>query len=114
MDADGSNVLRLTDDPAGEFMPTWSPDGSRIAFAREGDWAAGTFEAIYTMGSDGTDVRQVSSASGGSDFWPSWSPDGTRIVFAAIRREDWGIWAVDANGSNERLDPRRHRSGLHR
>src|SRR4029450_6352254 len=82
--ANGSNVLRLTDDPAGEFMPTWSPDGDRIAFAREGDWAAGTYEAIYTMRSDGTDVRQVSSASGGSDFWPSWSPDGTRIVFAAI------------------------------
>jgi Tol biopolymer transport system component len=103
MDANGSNVLRLTDDPAGEFMPTWSPDGSRIAFAREGDWAVGTYEAIHTMRSDGTDVRQVSTASGGSDFWPSWSPDGTRIVFAAIRKEDWGIWVVDADGSNEQL-----------
>ena len=103
MNVDGSNVVRLTDDPAGEFMPRWSPDGGLIAFVREGELRAGTYEAIYTMQPDGTDVRQVSSASGGSDFWPSWSPDGTRIVFAAIRREDWGIWAVDADGSNERL-----------
>lgn len=103
MDADGSDVVRLTDDPAGEFMPRWSPDGGRIAFVREGDLIAETYEAVYTMRPDGTDVRQVSSADGGSDFWPSWSPDGTQIVFAAIRREDWGIWAVDADGSNERL-----------
>jgi TolB protein len=103
MDADGSNVVRLTDDPAGEFMPVWSPDGGLIAFAREGDLVAGTYEAIFTMRPDGTNVRQVSSASGGSDFWPTWSPDGTQLVFAAIRREDWGIWAVDADGSNERL-----------
>jgi len=103
MDADGSNVVRLTDDPAGEFMPVWSPDGGLIAFAREGDLVAGTYEAIFAMRPDGTNVRQVSSASGGSDFWPNWSPDGTQLVFAAIRREDWGIWAIDADGSNERL-----------
>src|SRR5512132_1468971 len=34
MSTDGSNVVRLTDDPAEEFMPVWSPDGSRIAFVR--------------------------------------------------------------------------------
>jgi Tol biopolymer transport system component len=103
MDADGSNVTRLTDDPAGEFMPRWSPDGRRIAFVREGDLRAGTYEAVYSMRPDGADIRQISSADGGSDFWPSWSPDGTQIVFAAIRNEDWGIWAVDADGSDERM-----------
>ncbi|HET7309323.1 MAG TPA: hypothetical protein VFJ54_04265 [Actinomycetota bacterium] len=103
MDADGSNVVRLTDDPAGEFMPRWSPDGRLIAFVREGDPGAGTYEAIYTMRPDGSGVRRVSSGDRGSDFWPSWSPDGSRIVFAAIRAEDWGIWVVGADGSNERL-----------
>ena len=101
MDANGSNVVRLTDDPAGEFMPRWSPTGDRIAFVREGDPVAGTFEAVYVMDADGSNSRQVSSASGGSDFWPSWSPDGSKLVFAAIRFEDWGIWIVDADGSNE-------------
>jgi Tol biopolymer transport system component len=101
MGADGSNVTRLTDDPLPDFMPVWSPDGSRIAFVREADPVPAAFTGIYTMNPDGSDVRRVSSSDGGSDFWPSWSPDGSRIAFAAIRKEDWGIWAVNADGSNE-------------
>ncbi|MET1012643.1 MAG: hypothetical protein ABWY83_09725 [Actinomycetota bacterium] len=101
MDTDGSNAVRLTDDPASEYQPVWSPDGGMIAFARSLGDPQLSHPAIFTMDPDGTDVRQVSSADGGSDFWPSWSPDGTQIVFATIRREDWGIWTVDADGSNE-------------
>src|SRR5512132_455415 len=103
MGADGSNVTRLTDDPLPEFMPAWSPDGSRIAFVREADPVPAAFTGIYTMNPDGSDVRRVSSSDGGSDFGPSWSPDGTQVVFAAIRNEDWGIWVVDADGSNEHM-----------
>ena len=101
MDADGSNVVRLTDDPASEYQPVWSPDGRRIAFARSLGDPQLSHPAIFTMDPDGTDARQISSADGGSDFWPSWSPDGSKLVFAAIRREDWGIWTVNADGSNE-------------
>lgn len=101
MGADGSNVTRLTDDPLPEFMPVWSPDGSRIAFVREADPVPAAFTGIYTMNPDGSDVKRVSSSDGGSDFGPSWSPDGSRIAFAAIRKEDWGIWVVNADGSNE-------------
>jgi TolB protein len=101
MGADGSNVTRLTDDPLPEFMPAWSPDGSRIAFVREADPVPAAFAGIYTMNPDGSGVTRVSSSDGGSDFGPSWSPDGTQVVFAAIRNEDWGIWSVDADGSNE-------------
>jgi len=101
MDAEGSNVVRLTDDPASEYQPVWSPDGRRIAFARSLGDPQLSHPVIFTMAPDGTEVRQISSADGGSDFWPSWSPDGTQIVFAAIRRENWGIWVVDADGSNE-------------
>ena len=103
MGVDGSNVTRLTDDPLPEFMPVWSPDGSRIAFVREADPVPAALTGIYTMNPDGSDVRRVSSSDGGSDFGPSWSPDGSHVVFAAIRNEDWGIWVVDADGSNEHM-----------
>ena len=83
-------------------MPRWSPDGGLIAFVREGELRAGTYEAIYTMRPDGTNVRKISSGDRGSDFWPSWSPDGSQVVFAAIREEDWGLWVVNADGSSER------------
>jgi Tol biopolymer transport system component len=101
MDADGSNVVRLTDDLASEYQPVWSPDGTRIAFARSLGDPQLSHPAIFTMDPDGTDARQISSGDGGSDFWPSWSPNGSQLVFAAIRREDWGIWTVNADGSNE-------------
>jgi dipeptidyl aminopeptidase/acylaminoacyl peptidase len=103
MDAEGSNVVRLTDDPASEYQSVWSPNGERIAFARSLGDPQLSHPAIFTMDPDGTDVRQTSSADGGSDFWPTWSPDGTQVAFAAIRNEDWGIWVVDADGSNEHM-----------
>ena len=102
-DVDGSNITRLTSDPAAEYRARWSPMGDLIAFERNTAPPPLMRPAIYTMNPDGTDVRQVSTGDGGSDFWPSWSSDGSQIVFAAIRREDWGIWAVDADGSNERM-----------
>lgn len=103
VDVDGSNITRLTSDPVAEYRATWSPTGDLIAFERNTEQPPLMRPAIFTMNAHGTDVRQISTGDGGSDFWPSWSPDGTEVVFAAIRREDWGIWAVGADGSNERL-----------
>jgi dipeptidyl aminopeptidase/acylaminoacyl peptidase len=102
IDVDGSNITRLTSDPAAEYRARWSPTGDLIAFERNTEDPPLMRPAIFTMNPVGTDVRQMSTGDGGSDFWPNWSPDGSSIVFAANRREDWGIWAVDANGSNER------------
>jgi WD40 repeat protein len=98
VDADGEDITRLAADPVADYQPEWSPDGSRIAFVRAFN---GTATAIYAMDADGTDVRPVSSHRGGSDFSPSWSPDGTQVVFAAVRNEDWGIYVVNADGSEE-------------
>lgn len=98
MDADGSNVTRLTADASAEYDPQWSPDGGHIAFVRT---RGGTAPAVFTMRSNGADVRQISSGAGGSDFSPSWSPDGSQVVFTGFRYEDTGIWIVAADGSNE-------------
>jgi Tol biopolymer transport system component len=99
MNSDGTGVRRLTEDPAADFQPAWSPDGTKFAFERAIDDGTGT--AIFVMNADGTDVKQVSSARGGSDMYASWSPNGSQIVFSSIRYEDWGIYVVNADGTNE-------------
>ena len=82
MDADGTNVRRLTDHPATDTMPAFSPDGQRIAFtsARDGDYEIYTLE-IGTEGEPGALNRITRSP--GFDTHPAFSPDGQWIVFAS-------------------------------
>ncbi len=70
VNADGSDLRRLT---AG-MDPSWSPDGSQIAFSR---WR--TPWGIYTINADGSNERLLFSANVART--PIWSPDGSRIAF---------------------------------
>ena len=94
MDAHGRGRVRLTDDPADDGKPAWSPDGRRIAFQsnRDGDYE------IYVMNEDGSGQARLTH-SPGFDFEPAWSPDGSRIVFI----HDWDLYIMDADGSNQTL-----------
>jgi Tol biopolymer transport system component len=92
---DGSGAARLTDDPAGDFHPAWSPDGTRIAFYSERDGNA----EIYVMNADGSDVTRLTQDPA-NDFDPAWSPDGTQITFHSHRFLGAArIFVMNADGS---------------
>ena len=59
--------------------PSWSPDGTLIAFSRE---TANFGQAIFTVASSGTGLTRLTQPSGGLDQYPDWSPDGTTIVYS--------------------------------
>lgn len=95
---DGTGLVRLTDDPAFDRRPAWSPDGSKIAFDRGSEDGLAT--DIFVMNADGSGVTQLTSDPA-ADFAAAWSPDGSQIVFASQRTGDGDIYVMDADGSSE-------------
>lgn len=75
-----SQQTAITDNPASDRFPAWSPDGSRIIFSSD---LAGTAD-LYVMNADGSNLTQVTT-SDADDHAPAWSPDGGTILFS---RED--------------------------
>lgn len=86
--------------------PTWSPDGTRIAFSANHTGRPGG-NNIYTVESEG--ASDPVSLSRGYDYSePQWSPDGTKLLVLgqASNGTDRAIYTLDAaNGSATRLSP---------
>ncbi len=77
---------------------TFPGQNGRIAFVQGPD--------VYTMNSDGSDVKQLTNLGPDSgSAWESWSPDGKQIVFNEYRPPDFlgQLWLMNADGSNQRL-----------
>jgi Tol biopolymer transport system component len=80
IDLDGSDLVQLTDDPAGE-MASWSPDGTRIAFSSGDDEYNSD---VFVMEADGSDRQRLTNWEG-IDLMPVWSPDGEWLAFTSDR-----------------------------
>jgi Tol biopolymer transport system component len=77
MNADGSGQTNISNNPADDFGPDWSPDGTKIAFERDQDGNGN----IYAMNAaDGSNQIRLTKSTA-NDCNPRWSPDGTKIVF---------------------------------
>jgi Tol biopolymer transport system component/DNA-binding winged helix-turn-helix (wHTH) protein len=81
---------RLTFRPGYDINPSYSPDGTRIAFVSLAD---GNPE-IYMMRSDGSGLVRV-TRNKADDTEPSWSPDGKRIIFTTNRTGKSAIFEID-------------------
>ena len=112
VNADGSALLRLTRNPAGDGAPVWSPDGRKIAFVTNRD---GTY-GVYVMNADGSGQLTLGAhtvASQGrffdgrrslleaSEVAPAWSPDGRKIAFVSNRDGTYGVYVMNADGSGQ-------------
>jgi TolB protein len=89
--------VRLTTNSLIDANPTWSPDGTKLAFERCCE--NGTSD-LFTI--DVATRAEVNvTATAGQEFDPAWSPDGTRIAFVAfeVGQGNIDIWVMNADGT---------------
>ena len=77
----------LTFSPGFDWVPDWSPDGSRLVWRRDDD--------LYIMNADGTGLRSFGDRGHGTN--PAWSPDGKLIAYD----NGTSILVFDPDGTGE-------------
>ena len=109
---DGSGLTRLTDGGAAQSAdaePSWSPDGTRIAFVRA-SYGSGGGSRIWVMNADGSNQRRLSPPDSSNAFYndsdPTWSPTGLMLAFDSNRPQppqppsgSPHIWLINRDGS---------------
>jgi TolB protein len=93
----GEILRNLTNHPAQDLAPAWSPDGQRIVFCSTRDRGK---RHLFVMDADGKNVTQLTSGNEESRC-PAWSPDGKKIAFARhVGFEKAQVFVMDADGKN--------------
>jgi Tol biopolymer transport system component len=100
MNADGSNVRRLTTEPGYDGGPFFSPDGQRIVWRRFEE--NGVIADVWTMQLDGSDKKRVTDFK--SMSWaPFYHPGENYLIFTSNKLgfENFELFIVDAKGEHE-------------
>jgi len=77
---EGGEPQQLTRDPADDFSPAWSPDGSEIAFH---SFRNGTRD-VFVMAADGSRIQAVAASPTRQERQASWSPDGRSMNYSVM------------------------------
>ena len=94
MNKNGGELIRLTDDPAADSNPAWSPDNTRIAFISKRDG----FANLFVMGTDGVNPTQLTFYKSIVEV-PAWSSDSRMIAFASDMEGSRDIFIIGADGA---------------
>ncbi|MEP0848460.1 MAG: M28 family peptidase [Phycisphaerae bacterium] len=99
MDADGSNVRRLTDAPGYDGGPFFSSDGRKICWRRFSE--DGAQAEVFTMNADGSGARQITHM-GAMSWAPYFHPSGDYLIFTTNRHgfDNFELYLVDAEGKH--------------
>lgn len=96
VDADGSNLVQVTQNDLFDDSPTWSPDGSQLAF-RQAKPDPVTDPTVVVTNADGSGLRVLGPGEN-----PVWAPDGQQIAMTVPAGGSSRIWLQRANGDDRR------------
>ena len=101
MDPNGGNLVNLTNHKGGDFEPSWSPDGSKIA------WSSGRHGNgdLFVMDANGENVIQLTGfAAGLEGQWEesdlTWAPSGKKLAHIAFMGGTSSLYITDPDGKN--------------
>jgi Tol biopolymer transport system component len=97
-------LTRIAPSTRMDYDPSFSPDGSRIAFASN---RSGYFE-IWVCGRDGENPHRLTSFGGPDVGSPRWSPDGRHIAFDGRPGDNPDIYVVESDGGAVQRITSRH------
>jgi TolB protein len=99
MNADGTDVQRITSGAEIDTYSSRSPDGTKLVTRRVID---GNNNEVFVLDADGSNPRNLTNDPTRYDGWPVWSPDGKRIAFASgiHGRDNHAIYLINADGTN--------------
>ena len=95
---DGTGLEQLTNNTARDLFPDYGPNGMKISFVSDRDFAPG----IYRMNPDGTRQEKTSRGSATVFASPGFSPDGKHIAFMSNREGGDDVYVMRANGSGQK------------
>lgn len=95
---DGGTIVRWSPVDVDDHMPSFSPDGSRLAFVRLGAGGAAELWIGPTRADERLNLRPRRVLAGA--MAPAWSPDGARIAFASNRDGHFRIWTSAPDGTS--------------
>jgi TolB protein len=91
---------RLTDGTGDAVNPSWSPDGTKIAFAWTRGYEPGNFN-IFILDVASRQLVQLTNNEGRNEN-PTWAPDGTHLVYSNKRGSAIQLWTMLADGTQKK------------
>ena len=107
IDSNGGNLFKVTDNGWDDTYPTWSPDGTKIAFIGRFDNSSNGAKDLIVMDASGNNRQLVmrNVGTGSASGAPAWSPDGDKIAFVLNSVEiefgtNYEVFTANADGTD--------------
>jgi len=99
VEGEGGRERQITRIPRGCLLiwPSWSPDGSRLAFGAIGSSGA---PSVFSVKTDCSDLRQLTDGSHQVRN-VAWSPGGGLVAYVAERQGQWDLWLMNSDGTGQ-------------
>ncbi len=88
-------IIPIPSPPGGDIEPSWSPDGTRIAYTS----IRANYPQIFIFEIATENTEQITDTTGGNRQ-PVWSQDGNQLAFSSYRKGSWQIWISAPDGSD--------------